>query len=177
MFIVFTRSHIYQMRGNTFSRVVELYTCFPQNATTNGSRGMFSLLTSVVIDTTVHLFYTFNSKYNDDNLYHYTLTMDQDGNYTILELLQTMDSSLIEDTKGDVINIVGTKYPATQDASARICFFAAGASKYKRFGAIELENSTSYGRTDTTLMPLYDGVAFTMPGAFYGFYKNAFIAN
>lgn len=178
MFVVFTRSHIYQMRGNSFSRVIEFYNCFQEeDTTTNGSRGMFSLLTSVVIDTTVHLFYTFKSKYYDDNLYHYTLTMDQDGNYTILELLQTMDSSLIEDTKGDVINIVGTKYPATKETSARICFFAAGASKYKRFGAIELENSTSYGRTNKALMPLYDGVAFTMPGAFYGFYKNAFIAN
>lgn len=167
MFVIFTKENIYQLKGDTFVNVVPKYGVFEQE-------DMLSKVMSVVIEKTIHIFYTLYNKYDDKNLYHYTLDLDDDGNYTKLELLQTMDKYLL-DANVEISSIVGTKYPATSDNSARIAFFAAGGSRYKRFGTIEIESQNAYGLKETSLMPLYDGVSFSMPGAFGGFYKNAFI--
>jgi hypothetical protein len=171
MFIVFTRRSIYQLKGRDFKIVIPRYGNLPED---QANRNMFSFITSVVIDQTIHLFYAFTDDYDGQNLYHYTLDRDDNGDYTKLELLQTMSKKIMEGAS-NIFSIVGTKYPATNDLSARITFFAAGGSKYKRFGTIEVEGQNNYGEKETSLMPLYDGVIFSMPGSFEGFYKNAYI--
>ena len=175
MFIVFTRSHIYQLKGNnTLEKVVEYYGDLPPSQTESGNYGMFRMITSVVIDKAVHLFY---SLLDDDNetVFHYVLTRDENGDYTKFEMVETQSFNASPSPLGF---IVGSQY-VEHSSTARIDFFAAGAgtgensgSTYKRFGAMLEEYD---GDKEPSAIALHGGVEYTIPGNCYGFYKNAFI--
>ena len=113
----------------------------------------------------MNLIYRLNGLQAPETRYHYLLTRDDNGDYTRMKLLRTINNPLSSDSP-----IVGRLFKKTNDLVSRMDFmYHDGKSGYARYGAI-------MSKTDDASLSLYNGVEFQVPdNGFRSFYKNAFI--
>ncbi|MHA7848063.1 hypothetical protein [Serratia sp. D1N4] len=158
LFLVFTSKSIYQVRGGRVTKVVNDYGI-------GEYQNPFAMLSAITTGTTVNLLYALQNNLDPENSYHYTLTPDDQGDYTQFRLLGTR-----ERPKASFISpIVGNFYQAKDNHEARLDFMYIDASRYYRYGAIVNDSVNSP-------LSLHNGVEFTVPNdGFIHFYKNAFI--
>lgn len=158
LFLVFTSKSIYQVRGGRVTKVVNDYGL-------GDNQNPFAMLSAITTGTTVNLVYALQNNLDPENSYHYTLTPDDQGDYTQFRLLGTR-----ERPKASFISpIVGNFYQAKDNHEARLDFMYIDASRYYRYGAIVNDSVNSP-------LSLHNGVEFTVPNdGFIHFYKNAFI--
>ncbi|WP_337263360.1 MULTISPECIES: hypothetical protein [unclassified Serratia (in: enterobacteria)] len=158
LFLIFTNKRVHQVRGGRITTVVNDYGV-------GDYQNPFAMLSAITTGTTVNLLYALQNNLDPENTYHYTLTRDEQGNYTNFRLLGTR-----ERPKASFISpIVGNFYQAKDNREARLDFMYIDASRYFRYGAIVNDAVNSP-------LSLHNGVEFTVPNdGFIHFYKNAFI--
>ncbi|MGL6352019.1 MAG: hypothetical protein ACRC2U_19745, partial [Aeromonas sp.] len=157
MFLIFTTQHIWQVKGNELSRVISDFVGAP------GEKLTWGYLDALALGTNVNLIYRLRNNDAINTSYHYLLTQDDDGNYTRMKLLRTINRSISQS------RIVGRLYQKTQDLFARMDFMYHDGKSYARYGAI-------MNNTGDASLSLHNGVEFQVPdNGFLSFYKNAFI--
>ncbi|HDX8438539.1 TPA: hypothetical protein RQN11_004143 [Aeromonas dhakensis] len=158
MFLIFTTRHIYQVKGGLARRIISDFVGQRDAPITYG-------LNALALGTNVNLIYRLNGLQAPDTRYHYLLTRDDNGDYTSMKLLRTINNPMSSDSP-----IVGRLFKKTNDLVSRMDFmYHDGKSGYARYGAI-------MNKTDDASLSLYNGVEFQVPdNGFRSFYKNAFI--
>ncbi|WP_287147308.1 hypothetical protein [Aeromonas sp.] len=157
MFLIFTTQHIWQVKGNELSKVISDFVGAP------GEKLTWGYLDALALGTNVNLIYRLGGVGAPETSYHYLLTRDNDGNYTRMKLLRSINRSISQS------RIVGQLYQKTQDLFARMDFMYHDGKSYARYGAI-------MNKTGDASLSLHNGVEFQVPdNGFLSFYKNAFI--
>ncbi|WP_339010039.1 hypothetical protein [Aeromonas popoffii] len=158
MFLIFTTRHIYQVRDGDVRRIISNFVGQPNAPIT-------SSLTALALGTNVNLIYRLSGVDAPKTRYHYLLTRDNNGDYTSMTLLRTINSPMSSESP-----IVGRLFNKVGELVSRMDFmYHDGKSGYARYGAI-------MNNTGGASLSLHNGVEFQVPdNGFLSFYKNVFI--
>jgi hypothetical protein len=158
MFLIFTTRHIYQVRDGVVRRIISDFV---------GDRDapITSSLNALALGTNVNLIYRLSGVQAPETRYHYLLTQDDNGDYTSMKLLRTINAPMSSESP-----IVGRLFNKFGELVSRMDFmYHDGRIGYARYGAI-------MNKTGGASLSLHNGVEFQVPdNGFYFFYKNAFI--